>query len=251
MPGSNEKGEDMRPLSERPLGYLLATGGGILGGPIGLIVSPVVLLILNSAMKPSGEKKPNRFRAWALIGILGAPLSLGIFGATIPSEDVTNSDTQGTSAVSTNNSNTAKTTQVKPSAKPKSASITIGEFTLSNITLSPYNGDAGNADVAGKLWAAYGDVTNNGNETEVPAYSMSTSVIDSEGKSFKAADMTVNMNSIVDEAFGGQKVLRFTDGVLPGSTRKNVQIGIFDVSPGAEGLRLCAKALFGRTKCAG
>ena len=88
MADSQEKASDLRPLSEKPLGYLLATGGGLLGGPIGLIVSPIVLLILNNAMKPFGEKTPNRFRAWALIGIIGAPISLGIFGAFIPSEDV-------------------------------------------------------------------------------------------------------------------------------------------------------------------
>ena len=57
-----------KPLSERPQGYLLALAGGLLGGAPGLIASPLVLLGLNNVLKPTDEKQPNRFRAWALIG---------------------------------------------------------------------------------------------------------------------------------------------------------------------------------------
>ena len=211
-------------------------------------------------MKPFGEKTPNRFRAWALIGIIGAPISLGIFGAFIPSEDVAKTGSPKEEVSSS--SQREKSTQppeaspnpkaaASPQTKPANKSITIGDFTLSNISLRPFTGDVSNADVAGDLWVVYGDVTNNGNETSVPGYSMSTSLRDSKDRKFKAADMTVSMNAIVNEAFGGKKVLRFTDGVLPGSTRKNVQIGIFDVSPGSQGLQLRASKLFGRAKCAG
>lgn len=259
MTNSQENHSDQRPLSEKPLGYLLATGGGILGGPIGLIVSPIVLLILNNAMKPLGEKVPNRFRTWALIGIIGAPLSLGIFGAVVPSNDVAR-DSKPREEV-TSSSPTQKTSQTPsanakpkavatPPASPKNTSVSVGDFAISNISIRPFTGDTKNADVAGKLWVVFGDVTNDGNETAVPAYSMSTSLKDSKDRSFKEADMAIAMNAIVDEAFGGKKVLRFTDGVLPGSTRKNVQIGVFDVSPSSQGLRFCAGVMFGRTKCA-
>jgi len=63
-------------LSQKPLGYLLAILGGTLGAPIGWIMSPVVLLILNNVMPEKDGKHPNRFLAWALVGIIGAPLSL-------------------------------------------------------------------------------------------------------------------------------------------------------------------------------
>jgi len=68
--------EQTKALSQKPLGYLLALLGGTLGGPIGWITSPVVLLILNNVMKEKEGKQPNRFLVWSLIGIIGAPLSL-------------------------------------------------------------------------------------------------------------------------------------------------------------------------------
>jgi len=50
-----------KPLSEKPLGYLIAVLGGTLGFPLGWITSPVVLLILNNVMKEKEGKQPNRF----------------------------------------------------------------------------------------------------------------------------------------------------------------------------------------------
>ena len=45
--------------------------------PLGWITSPMVLLYLNRRMKGDSDSQPNRFARWALIGIAGAPLSLG------------------------------------------------------------------------------------------------------------------------------------------------------------------------------
>lgn len=78
-----------KPLSERPQGYLLALAGGLLGGAPGLIASPLVLLGLNNVLKPTDDKKPNRFRAWALIGIIGVPVCAGIQSALIGSSSTT------------------------------------------------------------------------------------------------------------------------------------------------------------------
>jgi hypothetical protein len=64
-----------KPLSQKPLGYGLAVLGGLLGGPVGIFVSPGVLFLLNKTMKADADKKPNRFLAWALIGVIGAPIS--------------------------------------------------------------------------------------------------------------------------------------------------------------------------------
>ena len=44
--------------------------------PVGWVVSPLVLFGLNRTMKEKDGKKPNIFKRWALIGIVGAPLCL-------------------------------------------------------------------------------------------------------------------------------------------------------------------------------
>ena len=66
--------KDQRSLSRKKRGYLLAILGGIPGGPIGSLVSPLVLFGLNRTMKEKDGQKPNIFKRWALIGIFGAPL---------------------------------------------------------------------------------------------------------------------------------------------------------------------------------
>tara|TARA_B100000073_G_scaffold345990_1_gene356288 strand:- start:1047 stop:1520 length:474 start_codon:yes stop_codon:yes gene_type:complete len=58
-----------RPLSHTKRGKLLAAAGGLAGGPLGVIVSPLVLMFIN-AIKKDG----NRFLVWGLIGIISAPI---------------------------------------------------------------------------------------------------------------------------------------------------------------------------------
>ena len=65
-------------LSERPLGYRIAVVGGLLAAPLGLLTSPGLLFLLNQTMKGRDGKRPNRFLAWALLGIIGVPISLAI-----------------------------------------------------------------------------------------------------------------------------------------------------------------------------
>lgn len=67
--------EGPKPLSEKPAGYGLALLGGVLGGPLGLITSPLTLFILNKLRKGKDREPPNRFLTWALLGIIGAPVS--------------------------------------------------------------------------------------------------------------------------------------------------------------------------------
>lgn len=83
----------VKALSEKPVGYVLAVVGGTIGGPIGWITSPLVLFVLNNVMKEKDGKQPNRFLAWSLIGIVGAPLSF----APILSGTNTSTSTSGTS----------------------------------------------------------------------------------------------------------------------------------------------------------
>jgi hypothetical protein len=68
--------EPDKSLSQKPLGYILAAAGGLIGGPIGVILSLLVLLALNNLMKEKEGKHPNRFLVWAAIGVIGAPVSL-------------------------------------------------------------------------------------------------------------------------------------------------------------------------------
>ena len=60
-----------KPFSETGKGYALAVFGGIFGSTLGLFVSPLVLYYLNKKYK---NKKINRFKIWALIGIVAAPI---------------------------------------------------------------------------------------------------------------------------------------------------------------------------------
>ncbi len=73
-----------KPLSERKTGYLIATLAGLAGGPIGLLASPLVLYLLSRTLKIRDGKQPNRFIPWALIGIIGVPVSLLPFSSTPP-----------------------------------------------------------------------------------------------------------------------------------------------------------------------
>ena len=81
-------------LSERKRGYLIAILFGTFGLPLGWITSPLVLYVLNKKLKEKNGKVPNRFLRWALIGIIGAPLSFApIF--LIPDEALKTSAEKG------------------------------------------------------------------------------------------------------------------------------------------------------------
>jgi hypothetical protein len=66
-----------RPLSKHPVGFLIAFALGSFGGPVGLVVSPLLLFILGQSMgnMPDGTRG-NAFLIWALAGIPLAPLCL-------------------------------------------------------------------------------------------------------------------------------------------------------------------------------
>jgi len=90
-----------KPLSEKPLGYLLAVLGGTLGAPLGWITSPVVLVILNNVMKEKEGKQPNRFLVWSLIGIIGAPISLAPIIGSMNNNTSTGNNSQNNTELST------------------------------------------------------------------------------------------------------------------------------------------------------
>ena len=53
-----------KPLSETKRGKLLASIAGIVGGPVGVVMSPLVLLLINGI-----QENGNRYHTWALIGV--------------------------------------------------------------------------------------------------------------------------------------------------------------------------------------
>jgi len=63
------------PLSFTKRGKLIAVAGGVLGGPIGMLLSPLVLMLVNLATCTKG-KAFNRFAIWAALGIIGIPASV-------------------------------------------------------------------------------------------------------------------------------------------------------------------------------
>ena len=69
-----------KPLYQKPLGYILAVFGGFIGGPLGLIASPLVLLACNiSGEKVLKDKNGKEvilgvWAQWAVAGIVIAPV---------------------------------------------------------------------------------------------------------------------------------------------------------------------------------
>ena len=74
----SEERKDVKPLSKKKRGYLLAIIGGTLGGPLGWFISPIVLYALNKKVKSKDGSQPNIFKIWSLVGLIGAPLSFGL-----------------------------------------------------------------------------------------------------------------------------------------------------------------------------
>lgn len=63
------------PLSRTKRGVFIALLGGVLGGPLGIIVSPLVLFLVSHI-----KKDGNRFLIWAIIGL---PASIVLWAAQV------------------------------------------------------------------------------------------------------------------------------------------------------------------------
>ena len=74
----DEDKKELKPLSKKKRGYLLAIIGGTLGGPLGWFTSPLVLYVLNKRVKSKDGSQPNIFKIWSLVGLIGAPISFGL-----------------------------------------------------------------------------------------------------------------------------------------------------------------------------
>lgn len=64
MPDTN------RPLSQTKKGKLIACLLGLIGGgPIGFVISPLVLMLVNAI-----KRRGNRFLIWGILGVVAAPI---------------------------------------------------------------------------------------------------------------------------------------------------------------------------------
>jgi hypothetical protein len=139
---TQEAAQPQKPLSEKSLGYVLATAGGLFGGPIGLLVSPYVLLLLNRTFKPKNGKQPNRFLAWTLIGIVAAPVCwLPIIPSTPPKTTSHPPEDKKEELLADKNSNAQSTASIRsktPELVYKAASTV--KYSIRQVSTSSWQG---------------------------------------------------------------------------------------------------------------
>jgi len=107
--GSDEQSEAANalqsPLSEKPIGFVLAALGGLPAAPVGIAASAATLFVLSKKLRKGANKSsPNRFIWWAAIGIIGLPISFAINSAIFPG--IYNTDTSSAPTTTTPESNT-------------------------------------------------------------------------------------------------------------------------------------------------
>jgi hypothetical protein len=218
-------------LSEKPLGYGLAVLGGFLGGPIGVFVSPGVLFLLNKAMKSEGDKKPKRFLTWALIGIVGAPLSW----APVISSSSTNTAGGGSPSESSSQSSSQQAVPlgVEEAVKGDRAMKVTGSEVVSSLSTGNPFAEPLEAK-GGKLVVVYVTTKNTGNESGNMFWSQ-FQLVDSEGKKYD--DIEDFTEIIAVNMWAKNKGLAETgDQLFPGGSANSALV--FRVAPNASGLKL-------------
>lgn len=179
-------------------------------------------------MKAKEGKTPNRFRAWALIGIIGVPLSLA---------PVLNGGTGGTPGDSASVQSPA---QQSSQAIPLGASEQVkndralqvnGSETFSTIT-APYLDPV--SPKGGKLVGVFMTIKNTGKESGNMFWTQ-FQLEDSQGRKY---DDIEDFTEIVTlNAWAKNQGLAETgDQLFPGATAKTV--AVFRVAPDAQGLKL-------------
>jgi hypothetical protein len=219
-----------RPLSEKPFGYLLAVGGGILGGPLGLITSPAVLFGLNKLMKPKDEKIPNRFLTWALIGIVGAPLSFAPFMSNSTGDN-------GTPAVPSETTKPEVSQVVPLGVADQVRDDRSLKVTSSEVFTSISSGNQFIAPIeskGGKLVGIFMSIKNTGKESGNMFWTQ-FQLEDSQGRKYDdIEDFTEIMT--VNSWAKNQGLAEAGDQLFPGATANTV--AVFRVAPDAQGLKL-------------
>jgi hypothetical protein len=220
----------IKPLSEKPLGYVLSVLGGLLGGPLGLIASPAVLFGLGKVMKGASGKTPNRFLAWAAVGVVGAPLC---WVPIISQSDVANQGS-GSEQVRTADRGGAVIPlgTVEAVRGDRSLGVT-GSREFSSISVSNQFMDPV-ASKGGRLVAVYLTIKNTGKESGDMSWTRFR-LKDSEDRTYDAISDFSEITTIsmwTEE----QGLASPGDQLFPGGTANTV--AVFRVAPDATGLRL-------------
>jgi hypothetical protein len=226
--------ETKRPLSEKPLGYILAAAGGLLGGPIGVLLSLIVLFTLSAALKPKDGRVPNRFKYWMLSGIVGVPLSLMPFMGGGGS----NPGTPQVAGVSSDQKTGVASGQIIPRGSASSVrgdrslavsnSNTLSSISVSNPYMEPIQ------PKGGELVAVYLTISNTGN-TSGNMFWTTFQLVDSQGRRY---DNIQDLNELVTLGAWAkeQGLAESGDQLFPGASAQTV--AVFRVAPGAQGLYL-------------
>lgn len=219
-----------KPLSEKPLGYLLAVGGGLLGGPLGLFVSPAVLFGLNKLMKPKEGKPPKRFLTWALIGIVGAPLSFAPLlnnstgGTGTPAVSSEPSEQQGSQVVPL-----GATDQVRADRSLRvTSSQVFDSISAGNEFIEPVESKGG------KLIGVFMSIENTGKESGNMFWT-EFQLEDSQGRKYDDVEDFAEIMTVNSWA-KNQGLAEAGDQLFPGATANTV--AVFRVAPDAQDLKL-------------
>jgi len=224
--------EIKKPLSEKPLGYVVAVLGGFLGGPIGLLTSPGVLFLLTKIMPAKDGKQPNRFLVWALIGIVGSPLSLAPF---LPSKNKITPSTATQTQTSQSETVSLVPLGVEEAVKDDRSVAVRRSEVFSSISSSNQFLESVKSK-GGKLVAVYMDIKNTGNESGNMFWSQ-FELKDDQGRVYKDIEDFTEIMTINDWA-KEQGLADKGDQLFPGATAKTVLV--FRVAPNAKGLYLVA-----------
>lgn len=215
-----------KPLSEKPLGYILAAAGGLLGGPIGVILSLVVLFTLSAVLKPKDGKVPNRFKYWMLAGIIGVPLSVAPFMGG-------GGNNSGGPQIAGFPSGKAVPLGATSSVRgDRSLSVSRSD-TLPSISVDNPFMEAIQSK-GGELVAIYMTVSNTGNASGNMFWT-TFQLVDSQGRRY---DNIQDLNELITlGAWAKQQGLADPgDQLFPGASAQTV--AVFRVAPGAQGLYL-------------
>lgn len=186
-----------------------------------------------------GLKGAARWWVWAATGIIGVPISWGVFAVVV------NPDKTATVAPSSPIVNNAPAKKESPVNSSQDA-ISVGEFktdsfVYTNVRMTPYTVKnefvQKQSRVAGALYEITADVQNIGNESKAPALT-SIEVSDSQGRKYKEADGVIRFGDTTEK---GQKA---TDYVLPGQSSQSVRLSLVDVSPDASDFTLTIRSGF-------